>query len=459
NSGSSYNFTRKSYISRIAYNFQEKYLLELQGRIDGSSTFPQGKQYGFFPSVSGGWRISKERWFDVPAISDLKLRGSYGTLGNDNVGLFQYFDNYSFNNQYVIGGSIHPGIDVTKLANPNITWERARKLDIGLNATFLKNFTLEFIYFQQKRSDILTQRNASIPQVSGIVNPYSGDPLTPSENIGKVNSSGVEATLTYSNRAGDFTYGIGGNFTFAKSKIIFIDEAAGVLSYQRQTGRPLNTYLLYQATGIFRSAADLAKYPHLTGAQVGDLIYKDVDGDGQITAKDQLRSKYGNIPEITYGAVLNGGYKSWDLAVIFAGQADVSQYVLPESGTVGNFYSSWADNRWSPTHLNGSYPRVDDRASSSINGGLYNSTFWMNNSAFIRLKSIQLGYTVDNKLLSRAKIASLRLYVSAFNLFTITKVKDYDPEGTNGQTNGGLGATGQFYPQQRIINAGVNVRF
>ncbi|GGB20682.1 SusC/RagA family TonB-linked outer membrane protein [Puia dinghuensis] len=451
NSGSSYNFTRKSYISRIAYNFQEKYLLELQARIDGSSTFPSGKQYGFFPSISGGWRLTQEKWFHLPAINDLKLRASYGTLGNDNVGLFQYFDNYTFNNQYVLGGSVHPGIDITKLANPNITWERAKKLDIGLNATFLNNFTFEFIYFQQKRSDILTQRNASIPAVSGIVNPYGGDPLTPSENIGKVNSNGFEASLTYANHVGDFSYGIGGNFTFAKSKIVFIDEAAGVLPYQRQTGRPLNTYLLYQATGIFRSAADLAKYPHLPNAQLGDLIYKDVNGDGTISAKDQTRTDYGNIPQIVYGAMLFGGYKRWDLSMIFSGQARVSQYVLPESGTIGNFYSSWADNRWSPNHTNGTYPRVDDRASSSVNGGLYPSTFWLNNSAFIRLKNVQLGYTVGNKVLSRAKISSVRIYASAFNLFTITKVKDYDPEGTSG--------SGQFYPQQRIYNAGVNVSF
>ncbi len=452
NAGSSYNFTRKSYISRLDYNYQEKYLLELQARVDGSSTFPSGKQYGFFPSISGGWRISKESWFTPTSIfNDLKLRASYGTLGNDNVGLFQYFDNYSFNNLYVIGGAIHPGIDITKLANPDITWERAKKLDIGINATILQHFTLEAIYFQQKRSDILTQRNASVPQVSGIVNPYSGDPLTPSENIGKVNSSGIEGSLGYTDRKGDFSYGITGNFTYAKSKIVFIDEAAGTLSYQRQTGRPLNTDLLYQTIGIFRTADDLNKYPHLAGAQPGDLIYKDVNKDGVITADDEVRSKYGNIPEITYGLVLNGGYKNWDLAVLFAGQADVSTYVLPEAGTVGNFYSSWADNRWSPTHTNGSYPRVDDRASSSINGGLYNNTFWLNNSSFLRLKNIQVGYTVNSKTLSRAKISSVRIYASAFNLFTITKVKDYDPEGTSG--------SGQFYPQQRILNAGLNVSF
>lgn len=459
--GKSYTFTRKSYIGRVAYNYEEKYLLELQARIDGSSTFPPGNQYGFFPSVSAGWRISKEDWFQsVSFINDLKLRASYGTLGNDNVKLFQYFDNYSFNNRYVLGSgsTIRPGIDITKLANVNIGWETAKKLDIGINALFLQHFSLEFIYFQQKRSDILTQRNASIPQTSGIVNPHGSDPLVPAENIGKVNSNGIETSLGYSNTtASGIGYRIGGNFTYAKSKIIDIDEASGTPAHQRQTGRPLNTYLLYDAIGIFRTQDDLNKYPHLTPNQLGDLIYRDYNGDGQITADDQVRSKYGNIPEITYGITLGADYKGFDLSAVFAGQTHVSQYVLPESGTIGNYYSSWADNRWSPTNTAGTHPRVDERASNSINGGLYQNNFWLNNASFFRLKNVELGYTVNADILSRIRIAGLRVYASAFNLFTITPVKDYDPEGTNG--SGLYSTSGQFYPQQRIINVGVNVKF
>lgn len=453
NSGNSYNFTRKSYFGRLAYNYQEKYLVEAQARVDGSSAFPSGHQYGFFPSISAGYRISQEPWFKgVKFINDLKLRGSYGSLGNDNISLFQYFDNYSFNSQYVIGDAVHAGIDLTKLANQNITWEVAKKLDVGLNAIFLDHFNVEFIYFQQKRSDILTQRNASIPGTSGIVNPYGSDPLVPAENIGKVNSNGIEATLGYNNvTKGGFRYGINTNITYAKSKIIYIDEAAGTLDYQRQTGRPMNTSLLYNAIGIFRTQEDLDKYPHLANAQLGDLIYEDYNKDGAITADDQTRTKYGNIPEITYGILLNGAYKGFDASVVFAGQTHVSQYVLPESGTIGNFYSSWADNRWSPTHTDGTYPRVDTRASSSVNGGLYANNFWLNNASFLRLKNVELGYTINATLLNRAKISALRVYASAYNLFTITKVKDYDPEGNS--------SSGQFYPQQRIVNLGLNVKF
>lgn len=149
--------------------------------------------------------------------------------------------------------------------------------------------------------------------------------------------------------------------------------------------------------------------------------------------------------------MFNFDYNNIDLSFVLAGQSKVSQYVLPESGTIGNFYSSWADNRWSPSNTGGSYPRVDTRASSSINGGLYRNTFWLNDASFLRLKNIELGYNFSPEILSKIKMQSLRLYLNAFNLLTITKVKDYDPEGSSG--------SGQFYPQQRIINIGVNVKF
>ncbi|MDN3581614.1 SusC/RagA family TonB-linked outer membrane protein [Mucilaginibacter flavus] len=460
NSGYSSNYNRRSVISRLAYAYDEKYLFEGQLRADASSIFPSGKQWGYFPSASVGWRISKEDWFksSVSFVDDLKLRASYGSLGNDNVNGFQYFDNYVLvNNGFVasVPGSgsntIQPNVNLVKLANPNITWETARKLDVGFNATFLHDFSVEAIYFQQKRSSILATRNASLPGSSGIVNPYGSDPLVPSENIGKVNSAGFEGTLAYNHSSAGFSWGVSGNFTYAKSKIVFIDEAVGTLAYQRQTGRPLGTSLLYNAIGIFRTQADLDAYPHVPGAKVGDLKYLDYNGDGKITADDQTRTKYGNIPQITYGVGLNAGYKGFDLSVLFAGQAEVSQYVLPESGSIGNFYSSWADNRFSATNTSGTYPRVTDRASNAISGGQYNNTFWLNDASFIRLKNVQLGYNFNTAFLSKLKLGGLRVYASAFNLFTITKVKDYDPEGTSG--------SGQFYPQQRIINLGVNVKF
>lgn len=449
-----YDYNRRSVIGRLAYNYEEKYLLEGQFRADGSSLFAPGHQWGYFPSISAGYRISKEDWFaeSVPFINDLKLRASYGVLGDDIIGPFQYFDNFSLNNYVVLdngsGAALQPGIDLTKLANPNITWETAKKTDLGINAIFLRNFTLEAIYFRQKRSNILGYQNASLPATSGIVNPYNGD-IVPAENIDKVNNNGFEGTLGY-NHPGKFTWGISGNFTYAKNKVIYIDEAAGTLPYQKETGGPLNNYLLYKAIGIFRTQDQLNTIPHVAGAGLGDLIFQDYNKDGQITYADQIRTKYGNIPQIVYGLNLNAGYKNFDFSAVFAGQAEVSQYVLPESGTIGNYYRSWSDNAWSPTNPNGSYPRVSDRASDAVSGGEYPSTFWLNNAAFLRLKNVQVGYTLSPRTTSRLHFQGLRIYASAFNLFTVTKVKDYDPEGTSG--------TGQFYPEQRIINLGVNVK-
>jgi TonB-linked SusC/RagA family outer membrane protein len=460
NSGYSTNYNRRSIISRLAYSYDDKYLFEGQLRVDGSSIFPQGKQYGYFPSVSAGWVISREKWFNenVKFVDNLKIRASYGALGNDNVNGFQYFDNYVLvGNGFVAqspgatSSTIQPGVNLVKLANPNITWEVAKKLDIGFNAVIFKNFSIEAIYFQQKRSDILATRNASLPGSSGIVNPFGSDPLVPSENIGKVNNTGFEATLGYNHNGESFKWNASGNITYAKSKVIFIDEASGTLDYQRQTGRPLNANLLYNSIGIFRTQQELDAYPHVSGAKIGDLKYLDYNNDGKITADDQTRTPYSNIPQITYGFTLGASYKNFDVSMVLAGQTQVSQYVLPESGSIGNFYSSWADNRFSASNPNGTYPRVTDRASNAISGGQFNNTFWLNDASFLRLKNVEIAYNIKASFLERINVSGLRLYASAFNLFTISKVKDYDPEGTSG--------SGQFYPQQRIINLGANIKF
>ncbi|MDT3405467.1 SusC/RagA family TonB-linked outer membrane protein [Mucilaginibacter terrae] len=454
NSGYSSNFTRQSVISKLTYNYNEKYMIEGQLRADGSSNFPAGKRWGYFPSVSGAWRISKEDWFanNVKFFNDLKFRASYGTLGNDAIGNFQYFDNFTIvRNGFVSGTDIQANLNLIKLANPNITWEVAKKLDIGLNAVFLKNFNIEAIYFNQNRTSLLTPRSGSVPAVTGIVNPYNGDRLLPEENIGEVNSKGFETTLGYNHSGKDFTWGVSGNVTYAKSKVIFLDDAPGLLPYQKITGASLNTPLLYRSIGLFRTAQELAAYPHVVGAKVGDLKFEDYNQDGVIDARDMVRNTYGNVPRITYGFTLNAAYKNFDFTALLAGQAQVAQYVLPESGTIGNFYRSWADNRFGPNTPDGTFPMVTERSSSAISGGLYPSTFWLNNASFLRLKNLQVGYNVNANFLSKIKVSALRVYFSAFNLFTISKVKDYDPEGDSG--------SGQFYPQQKIYNLGVNVKF
>ncbi|MFB2118289.1 SusC/RagA family TonB-linked outer membrane protein [Parapedobacter sp. 2B3] len=450
NAGLSWRESRVSFISRANYDYKQRYLLEVQLRVDGSSIFPDNSRFGYFPGVSAGWRLSDEEWFNAGFINDLKIRASYGELGGDNVGANQFINNYLFNNTYTIGNSIYAGIDLAKLANPSITWEVSKKTDVGFNARLFDRFDLEFIYFNENRSGILLPRNASIPGVTGIVNPHGSDPLVPSENIGKVDNHGVEATLGYQHR-GTIDFGVAGNMTLVKSNVVFRDEAPGIPAHQRETGNPLNTYLLYRTIGIFRTAEDLDSYPHVPGAGLGDLIFEDYDQNGEITADDMVRTDLGNIPQLTFGLTLNASYRNFDISAVLSGQGKSRQYILSEAGTIGNYFNTWAENRWSPNNPDGSYPKVNERASSAISGGLYRNDFWLFNTAFVRLKNIELGYTLPESLVQRVGLGRVRVYGSGFNVFTVTGLKDFDPEGSS--------ESGQFYPQQRIFNLGINVSF
>jgi TonB-linked SusC/RagA family outer membrane protein len=452
NKGNSYRLTRRNYFGRVSYDYSGKYLAEVQFRYDGTSTFPKGHQYGFFPSVSAGWRISEESWFETSAIQNLKLRGSYGLAGNDRVPLFQYINSFALRNAaYVVNGTPVPTFGINQIANTNITWETATKLDIGLEVGFLDRFTVELDFFHERRIDQLIPRSGSIPYVSGIVNEHGKKAIIPFENIGETVNRGIELQAGYDQTFGDFMLHVGGNFTYNKSKVVFLDDPKGMPSYQKKEGKPVGAELFYHATGIFKSDEDLTAYPTLTGNELGDLIYEDVNKDGLITANDRVRNDLTNVPQIIYGLNTSVSYKNFDLSILLQGQARVAQYVLQEAGTIGNYFNSWAENRWSPTNTDGTYPRVDTRTSSSINGGQNKNNFWLYNTAFLRIKNIELGYTVPSGALNKIKLTSARVYANVFNLATFSKVKDFDPEGRS--------ENAQFYPQQQIFNIGVNLKF
>ncbi|MFC0512965.1 SusC/RagA family TonB-linked outer membrane protein [Mucilaginibacter angelicae] len=447
NSGGSYRTARQNYFGRINYDYKDKYLAEFQLRDDGSTVFPPGKRFGLFPGVSLGWRISSESWLkDSKVVNSLKLRASYGRLGNDRVSTYQYLDNFAYQQSLATG--VPPvsttGISYNKIGNPNITWEVANKYNIGLDATVLNDFSVVLNWFKEKRSNILAQRSASIPGVSGI----TSDQI-PDENIGSIQNQGFEVEINYTKKLNDFSFNVGGNFTYNKNKVLFLDEAPNTLPYQKYTSLPLGSDLFYQAEGVFKTQAEIDAYPHLPGTIPGDLKYLDYNKDGQITASDRVRSNKSNVPEIVYGITAGAAYKNFDLSILFSGQAKVVQYLLPDAGTIANFPSSWADNRWSPTNTGGTYPRADDRSGTFY--GNYRSTFWLRNTSFLRLKNVQLGYNLPRSFVSKIKLSGVRIYASGFNLLTFTSLKDYDPEGNN--------ETGYFYPQQKIYNLGVNVTF
>jgi TonB-dependent starch-binding outer membrane protein SusC len=460
NIGNSKRFARRNYFGRVSYDYSEKYLAEVQFRYDGSSIFPSGKQFGFFPSASVGWRVSEESWFAVDAIDELKLRVSYGLLGNDRINAFQYLNSFALRKSAYVLTPLDerppdptpvPTFGVLQLANPDITWETAKKFDVGIEFGFLDRFTLELDYFSERRTDLLIPRTGSIPYVSGIVNEYGKAPIIPAENIGEVKNSGIEVQLGYNQTLGDFNVRLNGNFTYNKSEAIFLDDAPGAPEYQKRIGSPLGSQLLYRTVGIFRTAEDLATYPKLPGNQLGDLIYEDVNKDGQINGNDRVREDLSNVPQIIYGFAAGVEYKNFDLSILLQGQARVAQYVLQEAGSVGNYFNSWAENRWSPSNTDGTFPRVDTRTSSSINGGLNRNDFWLYNTAFLRIKNVELGYSLPAGVLEKVRITGARIYVNGFNLATFSKVKDFDPEGRS--------ENAQFYPQQQIFNIGVNLKF
>jgi hypothetical protein len=379
-------------------------------------------------------------------------------LGNDRIRPFQYLNTFNIRNaNYVLNGTPVPTFGVMQLANPDITWETAQKLDIGIETTLFKNFTLELDYFSETRRDLLIPRG-SIPFVSGMVNefdpagtPVDPAPIIPDENIGEVKNKGMEAQLSYRWTRGDWTINLAGNVTYNKSEVVYMDDPEGIPSYQQREGRPLGSQLLYVTDGLFRTEEDLGEYPRLPGNQPGDLRFVDVNKDGVIDADDRVMEDLSNVPQIVYGFNIAATYRNFDLTILLQGQARSVQYVLTEAGEVGNYFDSWAKNRWSPSNPDGSYPRVDVRTSSSINGGLFRNDFWLYNTSFMRIKNVELGYNLPTSALSRVSLSGARIYVSAFNLATFSKVKDFDPEGQS--------ESAQFYPQQQIFNVGVNLKF
>jgi TonB-linked outer membrane protein, SusC/RagA family len=452
NSGSASAGAYNNYFGHLNYDFKSKYLFEFVFRYDGSQTFPKGNRYGFFPGVSAGWRLSEEPFIQnsLPFVDQLKLRASYGESGNDRVPQWQYLQAFSFGDNYVFGTADVAGIYPNTMPNPNITWDLSKKTDIGLEGSLWNGLLgFELIYWMQKRTDILYRRNLSVSNVFGF-------PGLPDENIGQVNSRGFEMQLRHRNHIGKLQYGVTGNAALAKSEIIFMDETPQAEPYQTQTGHPIGSALYYKADGIFRTQEELDAYPHDPGTQVGDIRVLDLNKDGTIDSKDQFRFDYSATPQITFGLNTDFQYGNFDLNIFFLGQTRAYKYDATASvlGTsdFANAYVSRAKDRWSVNNPNGTMPRADHWAPG-------NTTFFLYDATYVRLKSVQLGYTIPRTITSRIRFSDIRLYVSAFNLLTWAReIKWTDPE-VNGNINAVDPANPAPYPPQRVINLGINVKF
>ncbi|MFC0774201.1 SusC/RagA family TonB-linked outer membrane protein [Terrimonas alba] len=456
--GRAFERTKLGYYGRAQYNYKEKYLAEFIWRYDGSYMFPDQKRFGFFPGLLLGWNISNEDFFQVSKINYLKLRASYGQMGNDQVFYqgrlqeFAYLALYGFGRYPIDNGVVRtvvPGI----VPNPDFTWEVANNYNVGLDATLFNNkveLTLE--YFYNKRNQILIQLVGQTPQTTGIV-----DDLPP-VNAGKVDNKGFEFSAAYNGKIGsDWTFRAGVNGGYAKNKIKFMDEIPGAPPYQRQEGKPIGGYLVYKSAGVFRDQDDINKntidYSGVTSKLIpGDMKFEDVNGDGKINGDDQVRLDKSGTPTFNYGATFDVRYKGFDLNILFQGATGAAIRIQTESGDIGNFLKYSYDHRWSIDNPSSEHPRLASRGDTYFTGGNFgNNTYYLFSKNYLRLKNIELGYNLPERLLNKAKLSNLRLFVNGLNVFTVDKIKVYDPEATV--------QSGVYYPQARVINAGLTLTF
>jgi len=452
NGGTKSDAARLNYFGRFNYDYKGKYLLSTTLRYDGSQNFPENKRFGLFPGVSAGWLLSKESFIqdNYKFITLLKLKGSWGKMGNDAVPPFQYLATYTQGGGYYYGApstTLYSGIASSTTPNPNITWEVADTKNVGLESVLwngLFGFNLDF--FKSKRSNILVQPNATIPAYTGL--------NLPDENIGSVQNTGFELELTHSKIVNtDFSYAVNANMSYSHNKIIYFEESPNVPAYQKKTGYPIDSWMLYQANGLYQTQAEIDASPHLPNTAPGDIKYVDVNKDGKIDASDMVRENLSPTPQIMYGINLSAKYKNWQLSVLFQGQAQGKVMVMPEGLYMDK---AFFNGRWQKQGDN-LYPRSFNSDRSAVGNDALLSTFWMKNGSFLRLKNVELSYYLPKKYTDFVKLSNVRLFVNASNLcLLIDHVKIVDPETLNSVTsNQGL----NVYPIQRLVNFGLNVTF
>ncbi|WP_235985375.1 SusC/RagA family TonB-linked outer membrane protein [Spirosoma utsteinense] len=464
---------RMSYFGRAGYNFKEKYLAEFLWRYDGSYMFPASSRWGFFPGVSAGWRISEENFFkkSLPAISSLKLRASWGQLGNDQVYFnntlreYDYLPTYAYgdvvnaNWGYVTNGQVAQTLYENGVPNTTLTWEVANNSNIGLEGSILNGkIFFEFDVFQNKRSNILWRKSASIPQTTGMT--------LPATNIGKVTNKGFEFNVGYNGQVGQLKYNVSVNGGYARNEITFWDETPGAPEWQRSTGKPIpsnvndpnqqNGSLMYQYDGIFATQADITEnkidYSGVGASLLrpGDMKLKDINGDGKINGDDRVRADRNNQPRFQGGFNAGLRYRNFDFSLLLQASTGGQIFLQTESGTIGNFLRYNYENRWTVDNPSTVNPRIVDRSNQYFSNG---TSYWLKKTDYIRLKNIELGYTLPNTIAGKVGLNNLRIYVNGLNLATYAPAMKglFDPESTSGSA--------QYYPQARIINTGVTVSF
>jgi TonB-linked SusC/RagA family outer membrane protein len=459
----------QSFVGRATYDYDGRYLAEVNVGYNGTENFAPGKRFGFFPAYSLGWVASQESFFPKAGfVTFLKVRGSYGEVGNDNIGgtrfLYRETSYASVANMYYFGnvGSTYSGFTGIRegaTGNPDVTWERAVKQNLGLELWMWKDkikFTGDV--FNENRSDILATPQ-TISSIVGLSQPAS--------NLGKMQNKGYEGDLTYIDKVGNLGYRISANFSFARNKVLFRDEVPNQYAYQNRTGQRLGQNFGLIAEGLYNTQEEIDDpsrpvYSFSNNKiQPGDIRYKDYNGDGVINTFDAVPIGYSNLPEKTFGASLGLTYKGFDLSVLFQGVGNVSHYYTrfqrgtgygqaPPEGSPSYMNESWTQERYD-AGLPIQFPRFSVNSNPNGEG----SSYWLADARYVRIKNAEIGYRLNDVLLKRLGISACRIYVNANNLFTWKKMyPGIDPENTStGDTNT------EPYPLVRTINTGINLSF
>lgn len=467
NSGNSWKERQVGYVYRLGYNYDNKYMAEFSGRYDGHYYFAPGEKFGFFPAVSLGWNIGEEKFLKdkVEWIDKLKVRVSYGESGNLAGSAYQYMSDYGFGNGANFNGTPSMAMWENLQGNPYITWEKAKKFNVGVEFSVLNNLlSLEADYFYEKRSNMLMAPNALVPAEYGI-------PLA-QVNAGRMHNQGVEFALNYQQKLGkDFIIGARGTFTFARNILdeVFETDATYNNPNRRQTGRPSGTMYGLKALGYFSEndfnpdgtlKADIPSQPW-GKVYPGDLRYADLSGpngtpDGQIDEHDYTVIGFANgQPEIIFGLAPNISWKGFDVNALFQGATRTSislgeTLVMPffDSGSATKLQFK---DHWTPENPNARYPRLTSEV--TVNNHRQGSSWWVRDATYVRLKSIEIGYTLPKSATNFIGVSALRVYASGQNLWTWTpNIKELvDPEAGS--------ANGKYYMQQAVYAFGLNVTF
>jgi len=455
--GSANEWALQSYFMRANYSFASKYLLEANARYDGSSRFAPDHRFGLFPSFSAGWRVSEENFIkeSAPWIYSLKLRGSWGQLGNQQIGTYPYQASINLGQNYVFGASktVVNGAEISTVPNRDITWETTTITNVGLDfALFKGQLSMSIDRYKKKTSDILYGISTA-----GVLGMGSSD-----VNAGEVQNTGWDFELNYTGSSNDFTYSFAPNFSIVNTEVLSLAKVERDIGMNLFIGEPLNAVYGYKDDGLFVDEQDIESYAEQPYEPIpGDIRYKDLNGDGRVTPEDDRTVIGQTSPKYTYGGNVNLGYKNFNVRLTFYGAAgmrrELEHYAARAFANGSNVQKWMFDNRWTLENpdRDALYPRMKIHGEGRGDPYGWHSTYWAWDASYLKIKTLRIGYNIPSNLLQPIGINSLRIYTSARNLVSFDNyVPGWDPEMQVVSSGGG-----KHYPNMRVYTLGINVQF